>query len=68
MKISWDFTFHTGHHLENNKPDIVLHDKKRGCHIIDVACPFNTKLDMNEVEKIESFKDLKKEVIRSWKY
>lgn len=43
LKIPWDFTIHTGHHLENNKPDIVLHDKKWSCHTSDATCPFNTQ-------------------------
>ena len=42
-KVLWDFSVPTNHKLEHSKPDILIVDKKTGeCHIIDVACPFNT--------------------------
>ena len=42
VKILWDFSIQTDHEIEYNKPDMVVHDKKkRECVIINVACPFD---------------------------
>ena len=47
----------------NNRPDIVLLEKEgRVCFIVDVACPFDTRVAEKETEKIDHFKDLKVEV------
>ena len=45
VKILRDFPIQTDHKLEHNKPDIVIMEKgKRICYIIDVACPFDTRV------------------------
>ena len=67
VKILWDFTIQTDHKLDHNKPDIVVVDKKtRVCHIIDVACPFDTRVKEKEQEKVERYQDLKIEIGRLW--
>ena len=39
--------------LKHNKPDILLMDKiKRKVQIIDIACPFDTRVLEKENEKI----------------
>ena len=44
----------TDHHLDHNRPDIVVMEKaSRVCQIIDVACPFDTRIAENEREKID---------------
>ena len=69
VKILWDFSIQTDHEIEHNKPDIIVHDKmKRECIIIDVACPFDSRVDKKEVEKIEKYQDLKRELMMIWKY
>ena len=68
VKILWDFSIQTDHKLDHNKPDIVILDKsKRECHIIDVACPFDTRVKEKELEKVEIYQDLKREIGRMWK-
>ena len=67
VKILWDFSIQTDHKLDHNKPDILILDKrKRECHIIDVACPFDTRVKEKEREKIEKYQDLKREIGRLW--
>ena len=52
----------TGHRVEANKPDIVVLDKNtRECLIIDVVCPFDTRVDCKTKEKIEKHQDFKRE-------
>ena len=68
-KILWDFPIQTDHRLEHNKPDIVYIDKMgKTCYIIDVACPFDTRIKQKEMEKIERYQDLKREIKKIWKY
>ena len=67
-KILWDFPIQTDHRLDHNKPDlIVFHKKERECWIIDVACPFDTRIKKKENEKRENYHDLKMEIKKLWK-
>lgn len=67
-KILWDFKIQTDKPLESNRPDItVLNKKEDTCWIIDVACPFDTRVHEKEKEKIEKYQDLKREMLRLWK-
>ena len=36
------------------------------CLIIDVACPFDTRIKKKEQEKIEHYSDLKYEILKCW--
>ena len=36
------------------------------CHIIDVACPFDTRIAEKEQEKIDHYQDLKMEIQKMW--
>eukprot|EP00795_Rhopilema_esculentum_P007658 gene7658-13482_t len=48
-------------------PDLVLLDKKgRTCYIIDVACPFDTRVKKKKKEKFEHYTDLKYELLKVW--
>ena len=69
VKVLWDFTIQTDHRLEHNKPDIVVHNKsKRECTIIiDIACPFHTRIVEKEDEKVEKYQNLKYEIKKIWK-
>ena len=63
----WDIKIQTDKVLEP-RPDLVLiHKKSRICQIIDVACPFDTRVIEKEREKIDRYQDLKWEVKRIWK-
>ena len=68
VKLLWDVSIQTENKIEHNKPDLVLLDKKgKTCYIIDVACPFDTRVEKKEKEKFEYYNDLKYEVIKVWK-
>ena len=63
-KILWDFKTQTDNPIEANKPDIVVFNKEsKDCHIIDIACPFDTRID----QKLEKYQDLRRELKRLWK-
>ena len=45
VKLLWDFRIQTDHHLDHNRSDIVVLKKaSKVCQIIDVACPFDTRI------------------------
>lgn len=49
FKVLWNFSILSERRIEHNKPDIVVLDKnQRMCHIINVACPFDTTIKKNE--------------------
>ena len=64
----WDFTIQTDHRLEHNKPDIVVYNKsKRERIIIDIACPFDTRIVEKDNENVEKYQDLKYEIKKIWR-
>ena len=67
VKLLWDFKIQTDKVLEHNKPDILLFNKNtRTCLIVDVACPFDTRVVEREGDKIDRYQDLKWEIKRIW--
>ena len=67
VKVLWDFRVQTDHHLEHNRPDIVVLEKEeRTCSVIDVACPFDTRVLENEQEKWTNIKTSKEKSRRSY--
>ena len=45
VKVLWDFRIQTDHQIEHNRPDVVVLDKiERSCYVIDIACPFDTRV------------------------
>ena len=67
LRLLWDFPIQTDHRLEHNRPDIVFENKKdRSCLLIDISCPFDTRIERKEKEKIEVYQDLKREIKRLW--
>ena len=66
-KILRDFSIHTDHVIEAWRPDLVVVDKKRRtCKIIDFAVPRGSRIKEKEEEKIERYKDLRRELSKIW--
>ena len=55
----WDFSIQT---------EVVLDKRQKLCLVIDVACPFDTRIKKKEQEKIEYYNDLdlKYEILKCW--
>ena len=52
VKVLWDFRIQTDHQIEHNRPDVVVLDMiERSCYVIDIACPFDTRVLEKEQEK-----------------
>ena len=66
-KILWDFNVQTDHVIEARRPDMIIIDKvKKLCQIVDFAVPYDTKVNTKEVEKIEKYQDLARELRKLW--
>ena len=53
--------------MEARRPDLILVDKKaKSCVIIDVAIPGDGRIREKEIEKIEKYQNLKRELERLW--
>ena len=60
VEVLRDFKIQTDLHLDYNRPDnVVLEKKERMCYIIDVACPFVMRVLEKEQKKIDHYQDLK---------
>ena len=67
VKILWDFNIQTDHLIEHRRPDIVVVNKKDStCDIIDVAVPGDKRVNLTEIEKIENYSELCREVKKIW--
>ena len=68
IKILWDFPIQTEAKIDHNRPDIVLVEKsEKKCFLIDVACPFDTRIGKKETEKMDKYTDLRYEILKCWK-
>ena len=64
----WDFPIQTDKTLEHDQPDITVIDKKnKKCILIDLACPFDTRIEKKEEEKYTNYSELKYEIAKTWK-
>ena len=62
-----DFRIQTDHQIEHNRPDVAVLDKiERSCYVIDIACSFDTRVLANELEKMEKYQELKREIGKIW--
>ena len=59
IKRLWDMRIQTDKVFENSRPNIVVLNKiTRKCFLIDTACPFDTRINEKEQNKIEIYGDL----------
>ena len=62
-----DFSIQTDHVIAARRPDLVVFDKKeRSCKIIDFALPGDSRIQEKEIENIEKYQDLGKELQKIW--
>ena len=66
-KILWDFNIQTDHVIEARRPDMIVIDKEtKFAKIIDFAIPYDSRVNSKEVEKIEKYQDLAREIKKLW--
>ena len=66
-KILWDFTVQTDHIIQARRPDMIVIDKETNkAQVIDFAIPYDSRVDSKEMEKIEKYQDLVRELKGLW--
>ena len=66
-KILWNFTVQTNHFITARMPNMIFIDKKHyECLIINFAIHYDTRVDDKEVEQIEKYSDLARELRKVW--
>ena len=66
-KLLWDMNINTDRVIEARRPDIVVVNKEEGATmLIDVAVPWDSRVEDKEREKIEKYTFLAKELERLW--
>ena len=66
-EILWDATIQSNHVIEVRRPDMVIIDKtKNECKIIDFACPFDSRIEKRETDKVKAYNDLERELKKIW--
>ena len=57
----------TDHVIEARHPDMIVVDKvKKTCAIIDFAIPYDSRVNNKEMEKIEKYQNLARELRKLW--
>ena len=59
LKMLWDVTILIDHVIEERRPDMVITDKvKNESKIIHFECPFDSKIEEREKDKMKGYNDL----------
>ena len=67
VKLIWDINIQCDNIMEARRPDLILVDKKaKSCIIIDVAITRDYRICDTEIENIEKYHNLKRELKRLW--
>ena len=66
-KILWDFTVQTDHIIQARRPDMIATDKETNkAQVIDFASSYDSRVDSEEMEQIEKYQDLVRELKKLW--
>ena len=66
-KILWDFLIQCDRTIQACKPDLVLVDKrKKEAIIVDVAVPKERLVAEREIDKVQKYQELRREIQRIW--
>ena len=70
QKLQWDFDIQTNHLISARRPDLIVvnNKKKRTCKIVDFAVPADHRIKLKEIEKLENYLDLAKELKKNMEY
>ena len=67
VKILWDINVQCDNVIQARRLDvIVIHKEKNKALIVEIAVPADTRIVEKELEKVEKYQDLKKEIKRLW--
>ena len=65
MKLLWDVNIQCDNVIKARKPDLILVNKKEHkATIIDIVVPVDMTVEEKEMEKVEKYQELKREIKR----
>ena len=65
VKLTWNINIQCNNVIEAKRPELILVNKKaKSCVIIDVAIPGDCRIHEKEIEKVEKYQNLKRELKR----
>ena len=64
--ILWDFTVQIDHEIYERRLDFIVVQKDINFCQIDFAYPYDRRVDTKELEKIEYYQDLARELRKIW--
>ena len=66
-KLLWDYSIRTDRVIPVHRPDLTILNKTNNkVSLIDVAVPWNSRVEQKEQEKRDKYKDLRIELRRLW--
>ena len=66
-KILWGFTVQIDHEIYGRRSNVIVVQKdKNFCQVIDFAYPYDRRVDTKELEKIDYYQDLARELRKIW--
>ena len=66
-KILWNFAVQTDHVIQARRPDMIVIDKEATkAQVIDFAISYDSRVDNKEIEKVEKYQDLVRELKKLW--
>ena len=67
VTIQWDFTVYTDRTIQDNRPDIIIKDKKaKTCRLINMSLPSDVNISAKEFKKLSKYKDLQIKIEKMW--
>ena len=67
VKLTRDINIQCDNVMEARRPDLILVDKKvKSCVTIDVAVPGDCRIREKEIENVEKYQNLKRDLKRLW--
>ena len=67
VKIMWDINVQCDNAIQARRPDaIVIQKEKKEALIVDIAVPADKRIAEKELEKVEKYQDLKREIKSLW--
>ena len=65
-KILWQFDIQMDHSIPHRRPNLVLTNKKKTCHLVDFAIPMDHRDKIKENESINKYSDAARELNELW--
>ena len=67
IKLLWDVNIQCDYVIEARRLHmVIINTSDRRCIIVDIAVPRHSRISHKELEKVEKYQNLKREIKRMW--